>query len=101
MRSKSVFRSIEVIYVKNEYSIVSIVSIVALVGLILTMGIGGEGMCGAHISQTQQAECKMVHALGGYYTYNTAIEAYESCGTLGGFNRGAPREYLEYLEAGN
>jgi len=125
MRSKSVFRAIKVIYVKNEYSIVSIVSIVALVGLILTMGIGGDGSSGAFsaykvdpefsarvnpefqeirsglFQQSPQTECKWVHELEGYYAYNVVVGAYESCGPLGGFNRGAPIEYLEYLEAGN
>jgi len=96
--------------VKNEYSIVSIVSLVALVGLVLTMG--GGGSSGAISSyrvnpefqetrsgltqQIPEAECKWFHELEGYYAYNVFTEDFESCGeATGGFNRGAPREYLE------
>jgi len=104
--------------VKNEYSIVSIVSLVALVGLVLT--IGGEGSSGAFSAykvdpefsarvnpefqetrsgltqQIPEAECKWVYELRGYYAYNVFTKAYESCGeATGGFNRGAPKEYLE------
>ena len=94
---------------KNEYSIVSIVSLVALVGLVLT--IGGEGSSGAISAdrinpelletrsgltqQIPEAECKWVHRLEGYYAYNVFTEEYESCGSIGGFNRGAPKEILE------
>jgi len=103
--------------VKNEYSIVSIVSLVALVGLVLT--IGGEGSSGAFSAykvdpefsarvnpelqetrsgltqQIPEAECKWEYGLKGYYAYNVFTKDFESCGSIGGFNRGAPKEILE------